>query len=67
MQTQQLSESSVRRVAKRHGYYITKSRRALSIDNAGEYMLIEVSTRAPVLGWRYDATLEAIAEWFNED
>jgi hypothetical protein len=57
----------VRRLAQKYGYYIRKSRRTLSIDNAGEYMLTEASTGAPVLGWRYDATLEDIANWFHEE
>jgi hypothetical protein len=37
-------ENRVRNLAKRHGYIIRKSRAGISIDNHGEYMLIEASS-----------------------
>ncbi len=67
MQTVQVSESSVRRLARRSGYFITKSRRALSMDNGGEYRLVNADSNRVVLGERYDATLADIADWFHED
>jgi hypothetical protein len=67
MKKQYMSESAVRRIAKQHWCFITKSRRAQSMDNHGEYRLVDADTNNILLGERYDATLEDIAEWFNED
>lgn len=67
MQTQQVSASAVRRLAQRHGYMIQKSRGALSLDNFGDYMLVEVSRNVVVLGGRYDATLEDVHSWLKGD
>lgn len=67
MQTQQVSESTVRNLAKRQGYLITKSRRAQSVDNLGDYMLVEARRNYVVMGRRYDATLEDIYSWIKED
>jgi hypothetical protein len=54
-------ESRLRRRAARERYIIRKSRRFDSIDNFGEYMLVDASLNIPVLGYRYDATLHDIA------
>jgi hypothetical protein len=67
MQTQQVSESTVRNLAKRQGYLITKSRRAQSVNNLGDYMLVEARRNCVVMGGRYDATLEDIYAWLKED
>lgn len=60
-------ESTVRRRAGREGYLIRKSRRAISYENQGEYMLVEISTNIPALGFHYDATLGEIAEFLEDE
>ncbi len=58
-------ESRIRHLARRHGYFIKKSRKATSVDNCGEYMLVEVNCNRIVVGERFDATLEDIREWLT--
>ena len=55
-----------RRLAKRQGYFLKKSRRAISLDNCGDLMLIDLSTNCPVLGWRFDATPEDVIDFFED-
>ncbi len=45
-----LSESSVRKLAHKHGYSISKSRQREHLNNRGEFMLIENSMNAVVMG-----------------
>ncbi|MEJ0012421.1 MAG: hypothetical protein WDM94_07270 [Bauldia sp.] len=59
------SESAVRRAADKAGYRVTKSRKRAGLDNAGEYMLVDVETNFAVLGSRYDADLIDIAEFLR--
>jgi hypothetical protein len=61
-----LNESTVRRRAKRAGYLMYKSRSRLSPDNHGRYMLCEGRGNWVVLGSRFDATLEEIADFLGE-
>jgi hypothetical protein len=63
------SEASVRRRAKRLGYYVTKSRqqkRVPNADNHGYYRLINTNDNWVVLGERFDAKLEDIDEFLNQ-
>jgi len=61
------SEASVRRHAKRLGYYVAKSRRRKpNIDNHGYYRLIDTNNHWVVLGERFDARLEDIDEFLNQ-
>ena len=60
------TESAIRRRAQSRGYGVVKSRRAYSIDNLGEYMLVEHRTNGVALGVRYDATLEDIAAFLQD-
>ncbi len=60
-----MTENNVRRLARRMGYVVRKSRRAIGPDNAGAFMLIDANRNAVVLGPRYDATLEEIASWLR--
>lgn len=56
-------ENQMRRQARRHGYVIRKSRERKhvpNLDNHGDYMLLSSDTNFPVLGFRYDATLQDI-------
>jgi hypothetical protein len=61
--TDDRQEARVRRIARQHGYSIHKSRRALSLDNFGGYMLIDVNTNAVVAGPRFDLSLDDIEDW----
>jgi hypothetical protein len=60
-----LSEATVRRRAKRLGYYLSKLRarkRSTLTDNPEVYMLINAN-RWVVLGRRFDASLQKIDEF----
>ncbi|MGY3584346.1 hypothetical protein ACVIGB_006596 [Bradyrhizobium sp. USDA 4341] len=59
------SESGLRRLAARNGYRLAKSRRQDPLENCGEFMLIDCSINAPVLGFKYDADLNEIAEFLE--
>ena len=63
-----LSETTIRRHARREGYTVVKSRAKPPFNGGdyGEYALIGPYGRA-VLGWDYDATLEDIAEFLNDE
>ena len=58
-------EQRMRALARRHGYLVRKSRRAVSLDNLGDYMLVEAARNIVVCGERYDATLEEIAQFLS--
>jgi hypothetical protein len=53
----------------RAGYRVCKSREWKHIPNVdnnfGEYMLLNTSSNYPVLGWRYDATLNDIEAFLD--
>jgi len=60
------TESTLRKLAQRRGYDIRKSRnRTIHIDNLGEYMLIDAPKNYVVVGARYNASLEEIADYLN--
>lgn len=53
------------RIAKREGYILRKSRRALSPHNGGGLMLVDPTINVAVLGWDYDATPEEVLFYFD--
>ncbi|MCZ2099461.1 MAG: hypothetical protein LC121_25010 [Anaerolineae bacterium] len=58
---QKALETRARREAARVGLVARKSRwRAGSIDNRGEFMLVDPSTNIPVAGWCYDMTAQEV-------
>lgn len=59
-------ERRVRAKATRQGYAVRKSRRAESLENKGEFRLVDVSTDLPVLGSYYDADLDEIEKFLDE-
>ena len=62
-----MTETSIRRLAAKHGYRLCKSRvRHISADNLGEYMLIDAERNFAVLGWHYDASLDDVYRWLTE-
>jgi hypothetical protein len=61
-----MTESGLRRAFAKYNYVIRKSRRAIGLDNAGEFMLVDASTRFSVIGHRYDADAEELTEYLND-
>ena len=60
------TESTLRVRARKLGYAIRKSRsRSIHEDNLGQYALVKESNNEVVLGERFDASLEEIAEYLN--
>jgi hypothetical protein len=58
-----ITESNIRRRARRCGYRVHKSRawkHVPNLDNRGDYMLLDNASNFAVLGFRYNATLEDI-------
>jgi hypothetical protein len=64
MTTSSLNVSAVRSRARRIGFDVRKSRRSISANNFGEYMLVDDLNRV-VLGSNYDATIEDIAGYID--
>jgi hypothetical protein len=63
----EVSDSSARRAARRVGLVARKSRwRKYSIDNCGDFMLIDPQTNCPVAGSRYDLTAAEVIEYCRE-
>ncbi len=59
------TESALRARAKRKGYLLRKSRRNTGLDNFGQYMLVDGETNTVALGSRFDADLNAIAQFLE--
>lgn len=60
------TESALRARARKLGYTIHKSRsRSIHEDNLGKYALVKQDNNAVVLGERFDASLEEIADYLN--
>ena len=58
-------ESRLRGFARRRGYEIQKSRRQLSLDQQGAYMLVQSDGNSVVLGGQFDATLDDIQQFLE--
>ena len=60
-------DSKARRAARKVGLVAYKSRwRAGSIDNYGDFMLVDPYTNFAVGGFRWDMTAEEVIEYCNE-
>jgi len=60
------NESILRARARKLGYSIHKSRsRTINEDNLGKYALVKEDNYSVVLGERFDASLEEIAEYLS--
>jgi hypothetical protein len=66
MQVEKSQEDRVRRMACRRGYRVRKSRRSASLDNFGDYMLVDLAHNVVALGSRYDASLDDIEAFLTE-
>lgn len=65
--TQSLTETQVRRLARKNGYMVRKSRaRTINADDFGEYMLVDARLNTVVLGARFDASLKEISGWLQD-
>jgi hypothetical protein len=61
-----VKESTLRARARKFGYAIHKSRsRSIHEDNLGRYALVKEDSNLVVLGERFDASLEEIAEYLD--
>ena len=61
-----IKESSLRARARKLGYAIRKSRsRSVHEDNLGKYALVKEDSNDVVLGERFDASLEEIAQYLD--
>ena len=58
-------ETVLRRKAQEAGYAIHKSRKAISPDNLGGYMIVDTSINAVVAGSNYELDLDAVEELLN--
>ncbi len=66
MQLEKSQEDRVRRTARNRGYRVRKSRRSLSPDNFGDYMLVDLAHNVVALGSRYDASLDDIEAYLAD-
>lgn len=56
-----LYEDRVRRLARKRGFILRKSRApVLHANNHGEYMLVDTANNCVALGGQYDASLEDV-------
>ena len=61
-----VNEKTLRARARKLGYSIHKSRsRSIHEDNLGRYALVKEDSNLVVLGERFDASLEEIAEYLD--
>ena len=61
-----VKEKALRARARKLGYAIHKSRsRSIHEDNLGRYALVKEDSNLVVLGERFDASLEEIAEYLD--
>jgi hypothetical protein len=60
------NEGILRARARKLGYSVHKSRsRTINEDNPGKYALVKEDSNSVVLGERFDASLEEIAEYLS--
>jgi hypothetical protein len=58
-------EQQLRRALRKEGYSLHKSRKAVSIDNLGGYMIVNSYRNVVVAGSRYELSLDDVAEWLE--
>jgi len=59
-------DARLRRLAARKGYMLRRSRRALGLDNAGGYMILEPSRNFCLQGFNFDCGPEFVEAWLEE-
>lgn len=68
MRPSKAEDARLRRLAKKHGCRLDRSRRGESIDNFGGYMIVDVSNGprgACVAGSRFELTAADVREWLT--
>lgn len=58
-------EQRLRRALNRCGYALHKSREAISHDNLGGYMIVDLQTSSVVSGSRFELDLDDVQEWLD--
>lgn len=58
-------ERKLRRALMQEGYSLRKSRKPISVNNMGEYMIVDTINNCVVAGSNYELTLDDVAEWLN--
>ena len=58
-------ESRARRLAKRAGLLLRKSRRMQSYDQRGEFMVVDAQTNFPQAGFQFDMSAVEVIDWLN--
>ena len=64
--TEKAEENRYRRILRKQGYLLKKSRRGLSVDNQGGYMIVEADRNYIAAGQRFDMFLDDLKEWVKE-
>jgi hypothetical protein len=62
---EQRREARLRRLARSGGYSLHKSRASISVDNLGDFMIVNDDMNAVVAGERFDLTLDDVEEWLR--
>ncbi len=60
-------ERRLRKIAQKRGLMLRKSRRPLSPDNQGEFLIVDPSRNVVVAGGRFDLDLDAVEAWLAEE
>lgn len=58
-------EQRLRRALNKCGYALRKSRKAISPDNLGGYMIVDLQTTGVVDGSRFELNLDDIQAWLD--
>ena len=66
MLSEKSKENKLRRRLNECGCLLRKSRKAISLDNFGEYMVVDACTRGIVRGARFEYSLDDIEDFLNE-
>ncbi len=67
MSTDKILEQRLRRRLRRdYSCAMRKSRKPISLNNRGGYMIVDLSLNAVIAGEQYDLSLEDIEEWMKE-
>ncbi len=61
-------ENRLRRWAGRLGYQLRKDRsRSWGLEHRGAYMVVNLGTGAPVIGWNFDVDLGEVEEFLDAE
>jgi len=62
----QQHENRIRKLARRRGYSVHKSRRPVSLNNHDEFRLVDADRNVIVLGEHFDATLQDVEAYLTD-